>query len=171
MRKPIAFATLTPGEIEQIADSLERDTYDAVLTRICKPRSQGGFGLSISRSPLERLWAKKQVLNKINFHIASGEKLTIATLDELIAGQSTPSDEAHAAILAATCELAKSGDHTPAQLLTLQRLADFPARAELRNQRMELDRAKFQHKPTWTPSANTSPPPASNSPNAPTTST
>jgi hypothetical protein len=146
MRKPIAFATLTPGEIDQIADLLDRETYDAVLTRICKPRSEGGFGLTISRSPLERLWAKKQILKKINSHIASGEKLTIATLDSFMAGESTPSDEAHAAILAATSELAKSGDNTPAQLLTLQRLADFPARAAIRDQRMELDLAKFRHK-------------------------
>jgi hypothetical protein len=146
MRKPIAFATLTPSEIEQIADSLDRETYDAVLTRICKPRSEGGYGLNISRSPLERLWAKKQVLKKINSHIESGEKLTIAKLDSFIVGEATPSDEAHDAIIAATCELAKSGDNTPAQLLTLQRLADFPARVELREQRAELDRQKFAHK-------------------------
>jgi hypothetical protein len=60
--------------------------------------------------------------------------------------QSTITADVHAAILRTTYDLATSGDNTPHQLLALQRLADLPARAEIRQQRLELDHKKFEHK-------------------------
>src|SRR5688500_7896859 len=102
MRKQIAFASLTDVEIQQIADSLVHETYDAVLTRINQPRSEGGYGLDISRSPLERLWAKHAKLKKINAHISSGEKLSMARLEEIEAGDAPASGEVHDAIMTAT---------------------------------------------------------------------
>jgi hypothetical protein len=151
MRKQIAFASLTDVEIQQIADSLVHETYDAVLTRINQPRSEGGYGLDISRSPLERLWAKHAKLKKINAYISSGEKLSMARLEEIEAGDAPASGEVHDAIMTATYKQAISGENTPHQLLALQRLADFPVRAELREQaaairaeRMQITRAKEQ---------------------------
>ena len=58
MRKQIAFASLNEAEIDQIAEWLRHETYETVHERVRKPRSEGGFGLNISRSPLERLHDK-----------------------------------------------------------------------------------------------------------------
>src|SRR5687768_6508450 len=129
MRKPRtqpAFATLTAAEIDQIADWLRRDTYDVVLERVRKPRSEGGFGLNISTSPLERLYKRTNLVDKINAHLATGEKLTVSALDAINAAEASTSEEVHDAIMTATHELATSGDNTPTLLLALQRLADFP---------------------------------------------
>jgi hypothetical protein len=205
MRKPRtqpAFATLTEDELDQVADWLRRETYETILDRIRKPRTEGGFALNISRSPLERLYAKVALLDLINSKVSADKKLTLAQFDSLWAGggarvprlvegrapegssqlavQSSPPEtssssllatlppvqnpdcsnnpspdsdnfdhltaDAHRAILDTVHDLATSGDNTPTQLLALQRLADFPARAEIREHRLDLDRQKLTRK-------------------------
>jgi hypothetical protein len=139
MKKQRAFATLTEAEIGQIADWLRRETYETVLDRVRKPREDGGFALNISRSPLERLHARVSRLDKINLRIETAQKLTLADLDAINAGEKTDlAEEAHHAILLTVRDLALEGESTPAQLLALQRLADFPVRAEIREQRLDL---------------------------------
>ena len=187
MKKPktqAAFATLTDAELEQLADSLRHETYEIVLDRVRKPRSDGGFDLNISRSPLERLYAKVALLDLINSKVSADKKLTLAQFDSIwgrgtggagvapvvdglareglspLDVQSSPpetspfpsvqipelSADAHRAILETVHDLATSSDNTPTQLLALQRLADFPARAQIREERLDLDRQKFTHK-------------------------
>ena len=47
------FASLTEAELEQLACDVQREPYDAVRIRICKPRSEGGLDLHFtSNSPL-----------------------------------------------------------------------------------------------------------------------
>ena len=76
------FASLTQAELEQLAAQVQRETYDAVRERICKPRSEGGLDLNFtSNSPLVRLHAKKNHLDLINARITSGKKLTLAELN------------------------------------------------------------------------------------------
>ncbi len=145
MRKQRAFAGLTDAELDQIIAWLDEGAYDAVKARVNKPRPEG-FGLSISKKPLQVLYAKSKKLAKINSHIKRGEKLTLSKFDGIIAGDQPASEAVHEAILQATYELATADDNSPAQLLALQRLADFPARAEFREQRLELDHQKFAHK-------------------------
>jgi hypothetical protein len=146
MRKQIAFATLNESELNQVVEWLRTETYAVVLDRVRKPRADGGLGLNISRSPLERLRDKHERLKKVNARIASGESLSLAELDAIDAGESPASSEAHDAIMQATVDLAKSGDQSATQLLALQRFADFPERAEIRQQRLDLDFEKFTHK-------------------------
>src|SRR5262252_10006661 len=99
MRKQVAFATLTAAEIEQIAEWLRREKYETVLERIRKPRSDGGFGLNISRSPLERLHAKTNRVDRINNRIASGQRLTLSEYDAIEAGEKADvAEEIHDAI-------------------------------------------------------------------------
>jgi hypothetical protein len=144
MTKQRAFATLTHDEINQIADWLRTHTYDQVIDLVAKPRPEG-FGLKISRKPLQLLHAKLHRLDKINAHITTGEKLTLSNLDAINAGEQTDlAEETHDAILAAAHDLATTGDNTPAQLLALQRLADFPARAEQREHKIQMDLARLE---------------------------
>ena len=96
MRKQRAFRTLTDGEVDQIAEWLRREDYDVVLERVRKPRPEG-FGLNISRSPLERLYAKTNVVQKINEQLESGEKLTVSRLDAITSGEATATEAASAA--------------------------------------------------------------------------
>ena len=56
-RKQPAFAGLTEIEIDQIARWLHSNTYDVVRDHIAKPRPEG-FGLIVSNSALQRLFAK-----------------------------------------------------------------------------------------------------------------
>jgi hypothetical protein len=56
-RKQPAFTGLTQNEIDQIARWLHCSTYDAVRERIARPRPEG-FGLVISKGPLQRLFEK-----------------------------------------------------------------------------------------------------------------
>src|SRR5688572_16458810 len=144
------FASLTEAELEQLAADVQRETYDAVRVRICKPRSEGGLDLHFtSNSPLVRLHNKKNRLDLINAQITSGQKLTLAQLETFTAGEKRVPEEVHDAIMSATYILVTEHDNTPHQLLALQRLADFPARAELREQsaairaeRIDLARSK-----------------------------
>src|SRR5688572_23444769 len=144
------FASLTEAELEQLAADVQRETYDAVRVRICKPRSEGGLDLHFtSNSPLVRLHNKKNRLDLINAQITSGQKLTLAQLETFTAGEKRVPEEVHDAIMSATYILVTEHDNTPHQLLALQRLADFPARAELREQsaqiraeRLEISRSK-----------------------------
>jgi hypothetical protein len=155
MRKPQsqpALATLTEAEREQLADWLRRDSYDVVLVRVNQPRPEG-FGLNISKKPLQTFYAKVALLDLINSRLPDDKKLTLAEFETL---SSTTFDcdpetiqrvaDVHDSILNAAHDLATSGDNTPSQLLALQRLADFPARAEIREQRLELEIQKFSHK-------------------------
>jgi len=150
------FASLTEAELERLAHEVQRETYDAVRERVCKPRSEGGLDLRFtSNSPLVRLHNKKNRLDLINAQITSGKKLTLAQLGTFTAGDSGPCgehrapEEVHDAIMSATYILVTEHDNTPHQLLALQRLADFPARAEYRKQtaavraeRLEISRSK-----------------------------
>jgi hypothetical protein len=135
-RKQRAFASLTDAEIEQIANWLRLETYEHVRERIAKPRPEG-FGLELnSTRPLETLWQKKNTVDKINNKLATGEKLTVTEFDAINSAEKTDVPEKiHDAILETTYELVIEGDNTPTQLLALQRLADFPVRAELRTTR------------------------------------
>ena len=56
-RKQPAFAGLTETEIDQIARWLHHHPYDVVREHIAKPRPEG-FGLTVSNSVLQRLFAK-----------------------------------------------------------------------------------------------------------------
>jgi hypothetical protein len=56
-RKQPALTGLNQDELDQIVRWLHGSSYDAVLERIAKPRPEG-FGLNISRGPLQRLYEK-----------------------------------------------------------------------------------------------------------------
>src|SRR5688500_11827809 len=137
-----SFASLSEAEFNQLAGWVDRETYSSVLERIRKPRSEGGFGLNISRGPLERLRDKKVTLDRINFRLNSGQKLSLADLEEIKAGDKAAPEEVHDVIMSATYDLAASGENSAHQLLALQRLADFPARAELRAEKAEIQRSR-----------------------------
>lgn len=141
MRKQRAFRTLTDAEIDQIAEWLRQENYDVVLERVQKPRPEG-FGLTISRSPLERLYQKTNVVKKINEHLTRGEKLTVSGLDAITSGEATASEKVQEVILEATHELVKDEENSATQLLALQRLADFPERVAIREERLELERER-----------------------------
>ena len=157
MRKPQiqpALASLTLGEREQLADWLRHGDYDDVLVRVNQPRPEG-FGLNISKSPLQTFYAKVALFDIINAQLSANKKMSLATFESL--GQrhihlflSATGDEeklaaAHQAILNTTVELA--GTATSAtQLLALQRLADFPERAALRAAKEERAQEMHEHK-------------------------
>jgi len=140
MRKQRAFASLTEDEINQIAEWLQQDTYDRVRERVAKPRPEG-FGLQVkSRRPFETLFANKNRIDKINRKLETGQKLTLAEFESIAAGEKTDlPEQIHNAILETTYERVLEDDNTPTQLLALQRLADFPARAEYREHKIEMD--------------------------------
>src|SRR4051812_13527378 len=89
MRKQRAFAFLAEEEIEQIAEWLRTDTYEFVLERIRQPRPHG-YGLNISRKPLETLYAKKALLDLINTKVSEDKKLTLAQFDSVLGGAPVP---------------------------------------------------------------------------------
>jgi hypothetical protein len=140
MRKQRAFATLTEEEIDQIAEWLRHDTYDKVRDRIAKPRPEG-FALQLkSIRPLETLWQKKNTVDKINAKLETGQKLTLAEFESISAGEKADLPEKiHNAILETTYDRVLEDDNTPTQLLALQRLADFPARADYREHKIQMD--------------------------------
>jgi hypothetical protein len=134
-----AFASLSSEELEQLADWLRHQTYQAVLDRVRQPRPEG-FGLDISVRPLQTLYAKIQKLDRINEHLKEKQQLTLEDYNSLSLGERNDlEDEVHRAIFEATRDLVLSGDNTPAELLALQRLADFSARAEYRAHKIEMD--------------------------------
>jgi hypothetical protein len=144
MRKQRAFASLTEQEYEQVGEWVCRETYDAVRDRVNKPRPEG-FGLNISVSPLQTLHAKKNRLHNVNRRLKESPKLTLSELDAIAAGEITDvSQEAHDAIMESARDLALSGENSPAELLSLQRLADFPARADYREHKKQLELRKDQ---------------------------
>ena len=152
MRKPQrqpSLASLTEADREQLADWLRREDYKPVLERVNKPRPEG-FGLDISIKPLQTFYAKVALLDLINLRLSDDKKITLATFeslaqrDILLLASADPAKiaDTHDAILATVHHLATSGDNTPTQLLALQRLADFPERAAIREERLQLQRAK-----------------------------
>ena len=147
MTKQRSFASLTEEEINQVAEWLQHGTYDEVRARIAKPRPEG-FGLNLkSKRPLETLCQNKNTVDRINRKLAQGEKLTLSEFNAINSGERADLPEkVQDVILETTWEMATSGENTPTQLLALQRLADFPARVEIREQRAELDHKKFEHK-------------------------
>ena len=119
MTKQRSFASLTEEEINQVAEWLQHGTYDEVRDRIAKPRPEG-FGIKVSRTPLQRLWAKTARVERINGRIASGQRLTLNEFDAINAGEKTDlAEEIHQAILEDTHALATSGENTHTQLLAL----------------------------------------------------
>ena len=145
MRKQRAFASLSEAEINQVAEWVRAQKYDDVIARVAQPRPDG-FGLKVSRKPLQLLFAKVSRLEKINAHLTTGKKLSLTDLDQIEAGEKSDlSQEAHDAILIATHDIATNDDCNPTQLIALQRLADFPERAALRAQSAEdLSRLREQ---------------------------
>ena len=98
MKKRIqpSFASLSEDELEQLACMIQRETFAIVLERARKPRSEGGFGLTLrSESPLERLLDKKNKLDLINAQMKDGRKLTLADLNSITAGVSTCMPKKH----------------------------------------------------------------------------
>jgi len=139
MRKQRAFATLTEEEIDQIAGWLRHDNYDHVRERIALPRPEG-FGLTISNKPLQILFGRKNTVEKINRKLETGQKLTLAEFESIAAGEKADLPEKiHNAILETTYERVLEDDNTPTQLLALQRLADFPAGADYRDHKIQMD--------------------------------
>src|SRR5688572_24177247 len=145
MTKQRSFASLTEEEINQVAEWLQHGTYDEVRDRIAKPRPEG-FGLNLkSKRPLETLWQNKNTVDKINRKLAQGEKLTLSEFNALNSGErSDLPEKVQDVIMETTWELATSGENNPTQLLALQRLADFPARAEYREHKRQLELRKEQ---------------------------
>ena len=163
MRKQRAFATLTEAELEQVGTWLRSEKYEHVRERVNKPRPDG-FGLNISIKPLQRLHERVAFLDLVNSRLPDDKKLTLAqfislasptldlerltasTTDALSRSTSQTTANVHQAILDSAHLLVTHDQNTPAQLLSLQHLADLPARVEIRQQRLQLDRAKQQHK-------------------------
>jgi hypothetical protein len=169
-----SLASLSPDDKTLLADWLRKDHYPEVLQRANKPRSDGGLGLSISKKPLQTFYAKVALLDLVNSRLPNNLKLTITEFESIAANNvlltqshtrtlppppesappslsSLPSvqkllNETHLAILETTRDLAKSGDNTPSQLLALQKLADFPARSELRVRKEERELETRDHK-------------------------
>ena len=137
-----SFASLTEAEFNQLVGWVERETYAIVLDRVRKPRSEGGYGLNISRGPLERLYKKKSTLDDINRRLNSGHALSLADVEAIKACDQAAPEEVHDAIMSHAYDRASSAENTPAQLLSLQRLADFPARAELRAQKAGIEQSR-----------------------------
>ncbi|HEX7858729.1 MAG TPA: hypothetical protein VF773_00220, partial [Verrucomicrobiae bacterium] len=153
MRKPRLqpkLASLSKADREQLADWIRHGEYDPVLARANKPRSEGGLGLNISKSVLQRFHAKVALLDAINAKLPTDKKISLALFETLAQRQidylTSAADnktlaEAHQSILNTSCDLASTAD-SPTQLATLQRLVDFPVRAEIRANKEERAQAK-----------------------------
>jgi hypothetical protein len=155
MRKPQSqpsLASLTEADREQLADWLRQEEYATVLSRVNSPRPDG-FGLSLStEKPLRTFYAKVALMDLVNFRLPQEKRFTLAQFECLAQRDIhllTSADHeqlagAHEQILRTVTDLASAGDNTPTQLLALQRLADFPARAALREQMAELHADRLQ---------------------------
>ena len=154
MRKPQiqpSLRSLSEADREQLADWLRHGEYEDVLERANKPRPEG-LGLAISIKPLQTFYAKVALLDAVNLHLPPEKKLTLAIFETLAHGDilhlasanAATITEIHDTILGAVHHLAQSPDNTPTQLLNLQRLADFPARAALRDQMAEIQAERLQ---------------------------
>src|ERR1043165_7940284 len=82
-----ALAPLTDQEKETHADWLRKSDYQDVLQRVNKPRSDGGFGLTISLKPLRTFHAKVALLDVINSRLSENKKMTIAQFESINAGE------------------------------------------------------------------------------------
>ena len=153
MRKPQKqpkLASLSQAEREQLAELLRHGEYDDVLDRVTKPRPEG-FGLNISRGPLQTFYAKVALMDLINarllenkrFTLAQFECLASADIHLLTSAEQEKVVETHSQVLRTTADLA-SAAQSPNQLAALQRLADFPARAALREQMAEIQAERLQ---------------------------
>ena len=157
MRKPQRqpkLASLSAADREQLADWLRHQKYDDVLERVNKPRPEG-FGLSISKSPLQTFHVKVGLLDAINARLPEDRKISLAffetlgtrAIDYLTTAENDKSLlEAHQSILNASVDLTAAADNTPNRLATLQRLIDFPARAEIRAAKEERAEEMHAHK-------------------------
>src|SRR3569623_1690519 len=86
MRKQCSFASLSAEELDQVAEWLRHQTYQAVLDRIKRPRPDG-FGLDISMRPLQTLYAKIQKLDLINERLKGNGQLTLDDFEALSLGE------------------------------------------------------------------------------------
>src|ERR1051325_8973244 len=81
-----ALAPLSDQEKETLAEWLRKEDYEDVHERVNKPRSDGGFGLSISLKPLRTFHAKVALLDVINSRLPENKKMTIAQFESINAG-------------------------------------------------------------------------------------
>src|SRR5262245_40322131 len=81
-----SLASLTAKDKELLADWLRHGHYNVVLERIRKPRSEGGFGLTISIKPLQTFYTNVALLDIINSRVSDDKKLTLAQFESLAAG-------------------------------------------------------------------------------------
>ena len=157
MRKPQSqpsLASLTEADREQLADWLRQDDYATVLSRVNSPRPDG-FGLSLStEKPLRTFYAKIALLDLVNIRLPNNKRFTLAQFESLAhrdihlltsADNEQPAG-AHEQILRTVADLASAGDNTPTQLVALQRLADFPERAQLRANKERRAEEMHAHK-------------------------
>src|SRR5687768_11830911 len=85
-------AHLTDQERDQIYQWLKTETYEAVLERIAKPRSQDGFDTHVSRHVLEVFRQREALAEALSAH--TDERLTIEDLLALFNGEPIPYDDA-----------------------------------------------------------------------------
>src|SRR5688572_13210434 len=84
MRKPRLqpkLASLSEADREQLADWIRHGEYDPVLARANKLRPEGGLGLDISKSVLQRFHAKVALLDAINSKLPADKKISLALFE------------------------------------------------------------------------------------------
>jgi hypothetical protein len=125
IRPQPALASLTDDEREQIADWLRTQTFAQVQTRIAKSREDGGFGLNVSISTLQRLRDRTATLQQINDQLEDKQNLA-----DLLAAQNGEEVDwakgTYELVQRAAFKVALLPDQTPARLGSLLRLADHP---------------------------------------------
>ncbi len=136
-------AHLTSGEREQIVEWLKNDTYEHVLERLAKPRSEGGFDTHVSISVLQTLRERATLVEMLNQH--AEEHIAIDDFLAILNAEPVPYHEATMHIIQRNAfKLSLREEQSASMLYTLMRIANNPFNRDLAKEKLALQKRALE---------------------------
>jgi hypothetical protein len=130
------FDRLAPDQLNTVHDSLVNSTFEK--TRVLL---RDHFQIQISYKRLHTYYHRWQ--HTVRLKEETGVAMSVTEFISLQNGDALPfSLVTQYLIQKFACQEAASGENTPAQLLTLQRIANYPFQCEIARERVELEKQK-----------------------------
>jgi hypothetical protein len=143
IRPQRALSHLTEEERDQIVEWLKTNTYEKVLARLAKPRSEGGYDTHVSRGVLEVLRQRYALAEALSEH--ADERIA---MDDFLAILNAEPISYHEATLHIVQRNAFKLSLLPVQsasmLYTLMRIANNPFNRDLAKEKLALQKRALE---------------------------
>lgn len=132
------FDRLSAADLQQVHDSLTRTTYRETIDFLREE-----FGIVISYGRLQRYYQHWQ--QTLLLKAQAGVQITVNEYIQFQNGVALPFSDLtqHLIYKAAFIQAAQPENHTPAKLLTLQRIANNPFNQKMASEKLELEKRKL----------------------------